>query len=377
MGHVIPIAGVGATLVKRGHKVKMMASETFQAVIEQAGMTFIEVEQGRYPQKFMDRTLQECEEKLQHTHIDLVICDSALAPPAYWAEKHHIPWVSYQTSIFWPDQTMPGKTAFNHRMRTLYEKELNTLRQQHELPLLDHPFRTRGDGAGLSPYLHVLMCLPALFPANMELPPHSVIVGPCAYMPPHSSSHSLTNWKQKINESQHPHIVVCTSSAPKDGYREGMDRYIITAIDAFSHQPVQVTILEHEPPNISLPSNVHWVNDANPNHHHIFPFADIIITHGGLGTLQKAIQHHVPSVIIPLGEDHHLIAKQCESIGISSLLQLEQLTPFTLHAAVHHVWNQNKEMNHFKSLKVTSCEEGNEASANLMEQQCLQIKPRN
>lgn len=331
LGHIVPILGVGAELANRGYEVLMLSHPSFRPLIEKAGLTYIEVSCGKYPHKFMADTLRELDLVMNQVKPDLIVCDSALSAPAYVAEKKRIPWVSYQTSVYWPDHLVPGVKAVNERMRALYAKELNALRQSYGLSCMTDPLRTRGDLAGKSSELHLMLFLEELMPAKTQLPPGSKIMGPCNFEPDSAAAPVC-----RRNVSGQPHLVLCTSSADKPGYGQITARYVDCALEAFAAQEVQLSILTHIPyaNETSLDSNVHWIT-AFPNHHLLFPHADLIITHGGCGTLQQAIRYGIPMIIIPLGSDHTLAAKRCEELGIAIVMAVESIDAGSLGCAVN------------------------------------------
>ncbi len=391
LGHIVPALGVGAELAGRGHEVCVLSPPAFQHLVEQAGLTYIEVTRGKYPHKFMAETLREMHAALKAVQADIVVCDSALSAPAYVAEKNGMRWISYQTSPYWPDYLVPGVPAVNERLRALYAKELDELRAGYGLPPISDPMRTRGDLAGISPYLHLMMFLEALLPQGIALPAASRVVGPCGFEPPTAANHgrspvagagagraalgsaaaaaaaeqaadpgrvaasalsavegerlasgsalsaaetgpivsdrgpaaSSRHWRIA---SRRPHLVICTSSADKPGYRQITRNYVAGALQAFSGSEIDLTVLAHLPyaEETPLPANVQWLTEY-PNHHLVFPRADLILTHGGCGTLQKAVQYGVPMIIIPLGADHILVARQCEALGLARVLEPERI----------------------------------------------------
>ncbi len=322
LGHLVPALGIGAELAERGHDVSVLSPDSFRPLVEQAGLRFVEVICGKYPHKFMDATLRETDEIYKQLHPDLVLCDSALSAPAYAAEKRGLPWVSYQTAVYTSDEHLPGVKRVNERMRTIYQQELNTLRHDYGLPPLTDMARTRGDLAGLSAELHLMLFLEELLSEQVELPHGSQIVGPCAFEPEASAPYTMA-----ARDPQLPNVVVCTSSADKPGYAELTQRYVEQALTAFPQGTAQVYLVADEAvANLvgSTPDHVHWVQSF-PNHHLLFPHADVIVTHGGCGTLQKAIRCQVPMVVIPLGIDHIRLAERCEELGIAKVMRMEAM----------------------------------------------------
>ncbi|WP_146240957.1 glycosyltransferase [Paenibacillus sambharensis] len=314
LGHVIPILGVGAELVKRGHSVRMLGHAMNKELVVEAGLQFSPIGWDKVPNLYMEYMLNDLLRALERSP-DLIIADSAQCAPAYAAELLGIPWVSFQTTVPLPDEHLPGGAAANERMRQKYGEQLNAIRSKHGLPPLEHPIRTRGDFAGLSPFLHLLMVLPELAGSPEAYPPSFCLVGG-----------SSADWRPglpelKFHTTDRLRLVVSTSSVPRIEYREVMNRYVEAAIDVYGRErpeEAEVWICETEPYQAAepLPAAVHWTSQ-HPVHHVLLPEAHAAIVHGGCGTLQQCIRFGVPMVIIPLGADHPVLAKRCEELGVA------------------------------------------------------------
>lgn len=367
LGHIVPVLGIGAELVKRGHEVTMLAPASFRALIEQAGLTYVEVVCGKYPHKFMDATLAEMDAVIEAIRPDLLICDSALSAPAYVAEKRGLPWVSYQTAVYTPDDQVPGSKRVNDRMRALYRDELNALRHNYGLPALADPARTRGDLAGISGGLHLMLFLEELLSGPVKLPPGSQIVGPCTFEPELDVPIAQPDRKPTL-----PNVVVCTSSADKPGYAEKTTRYLECVLAAFPegtahlHLTAEAKITEIAGASAA---HVNWVT-TYPSHHLLFPSADVIITHGGCGTLQKAIRHQVPIIVISLGTDHVHLAERCEELGIAKVISLDKLDAASLRHTVEQALSDEEMKRRLVRLSAKVDEqESNHRSADAIEKQ--------
>lgn len=336
LGHLIPVLGLGAELCSRGHSVTVVAPLHYQSVIKRAGLRFVEVSHGKYPQKFITETVLELQEVLSEETFELMICDSGLCAPAYLAEKRQIPWISYMTGIFWPDELMPGVPRVHERMMRMFRRAADEARERIGLSPLQEKVRTRGDLAGLSPYLHLMMIVRELIPMPDAVPDASVFVGPCSLVATEedvnkdANKGAIPETRGGIRPSQEishcPTIVVCTTSADRDGYREITERYVEEAIRVCEARTCQLIVSEDKPYGGEkvLPGHISWVEGV-PSHDVLFRSADLIITHGGCGTLQKAIHHQVPILVIPLGADHLSSAVRCQELGIGELLEPDSI----------------------------------------------------
>ncbi|MFD2673323.1 glycosyltransferase [Marinicrinis sediminis] len=355
LGHLVPVLGLGRELAQKGHHVSVAAPLPFQKLIEQLGLHFIPVTRGKYPHHFLQETLDEMDEVLAAHRVDLMICDSALSAPAYYAEKHGIPWVSYQTALYWPDSSLPGDARTNARLREQYRQKLNQLRQHYGLPLLHDDLRSRGDLAGYSPDLHLVMVLPALIPRSIPLPESFQVVGPCGL-----AEEVETKAASLPTQPQHAHLFVCTTSADKPGYREKTDHYLTAVVNAFPDPVMQITILDNPPDGLKhavadkTPSHIRYAGTAL-RHHQVLPTADVMVTHGGCGTIQKGVLYQIPMLVISLGLDHTLLADHCEQLGLIRQIKPHELNPETIRQRIKEL-HQDADIRH--RLKQVSSDHG-------------------
>jgi UDP:flavonoid glycosyltransferase YjiC (YdhE family) len=73
----------------------------------------------------------------------------------------------------------------------------------------------------------------------------------------------------------------------------------------------------------TAPRNVKVV--AFADHDELFARCDAVITHGGLGTVLRALAHGVPLLVLPLGRDQHLNADRIAKLGAG--IHLDPNTP--------------------------------------------------
>ena len=52
----------------------------------------------------------------------------------------------------------------------------------------------------------------------------------------------------------------------------------------------------------------------------LFPRCDLIVTHGGTGTVLTALDHGLPMVLIPIAADQPDNARRCEALGVAQVL---------------------------------------------------------
>lgn len=66
----------------------------------------------------------------------------------------------------------------------------------------------------------------------------------------------------------------------------------------------------------------------------VVPHVDVVVTHGGMGTAQRALAAGVPLVVVPWGRDQNEVARRTEVSGAGVRLPRARLTPARLRDAV-------------------------------------------
>jgi UDP:flavonoid glycosyltransferase YjiC (YdhE family) len=69
-------------------------------------------------------------------------------------------------------------------------------------------------------------------------------------------------------------------------------------------------------------------------HMPLLGIAEVAVTHGGMGAMQKALSAGVPVVAVPWGRDQAEVGRRAETAGVGVLLPERKLRPSTLGAAV-------------------------------------------
>ena len=148
------------------------------------------------------------------------------------------------------------------------------------------------------------------------------LIGPCDFDPPHSAP----QWLTAIDK---PVVLVTTSSD-----RQADSQLPITAMVALADEPVQVvaTYPAGVPAGIAVPPNA-VVEEFLP-HGMVLDRAVCAITHGGMGTTQKALARGVPVCVVPHGRDQFEVARRVEVSGSGTRLPAKKLTASRLKSSV-------------------------------------------
>lgn len=148
------------------------------------------------------------------------------------------------------------------------------------------------------------------------------MIGACDFDPPAD----IPRWLDDIGE---PIVLVSVSSE-----RQNDMGLALTAMKALADEPVHVvaTVLADIPDGTSVPRNT-TVGTFVP-HGPVLDRAVCAITHGGMGSTQKALARGVPVCVVPHGRDQFEVARRVEVSGSGTRLPAKRLTPARLKTKV-------------------------------------------
>jgi UDP:flavonoid glycosyltransferase YjiC (YdhE family) len=69
----------------------------------------------------------------------------------------------------------------------------------------------------------------------------------------------------------------------------------------------------------------------------VLPYCDLVITHGGSGTVRDALSHGLPMVITPVAADQHANAKRCAELGLALVITPNRIAPDAIREAAREV----------------------------------------
>jgi MGT family glycosyltransferase len=106
------------------------------------------------------------------------------------------------------------------------------------------------------------------------------------------------------------------------------------ALEAFADQPYAIiaTSAAHDPGDFDIPANARV--ERHLPHRPILRRAAAVISHGGMGTTQKALAAGVPVCVVPFIRDQFEVARRVEHCGGGTLLAARRLRPDRLRGAV-------------------------------------------
>jgi MGT family glycosyltransferase len=194
---------------------------------------------------------------------------------------------------------------------------LNGIRERQGLA----PATSAQEWFGHLPLLLYMTAEPFEYPRR-DWPENVVMIGPCAWDPPSEPPPWLAQTTQPI-------VLVNTSTEFQNDAR-----LVHVALQALAEEPVTVvaTLPAGDPAGLQIPANAH-VERFIP-HTPVLERAACAITHGGMGSTQKALAHGVPVCAVPFGRDQLEVARRVEIAQAGTRLSAQRLRADRLRAKV-------------------------------------------
>jgi UDP:flavonoid glycosyltransferase YjiC (YdhE family) len=312
-GHAFPAIALGRALAGRGHEVVIETWEERRAAVECAGLGFTAAEEYRmFPPPDPDSAEGDHAAEaarallplLEDMRPHVVVSDILTLAPALAAEKAGVPLATLIPHIYpalepglpffaiglRPARTAVGRGVWRAGTRALNvglehgRCDLNAQRARLGLQPLE---RFHG---GISPDLALVATFPQLeyprrWPAGVE------VTGPMTFELPHPEI--------ELPPGNAPLVLVAPSTAHDSG-----NHLVRTALKALADEPVRVVattnrVVPQSP--IEVPANailVDWLSYSQ-----LMPEASLVISHGGHGTVARALGAGTPVLICPIVGD--------------------------------------------------------------------------
>ncbi|HEX2393298.1 MAG TPA: nucleotide disphospho-sugar-binding domain-containing protein [Solirubrobacterales bacterium] len=346
-GHAFPAISLGRALAARGHEVVVETWEERRSAVEGAGLGFAAAEEYRMfppPEPDSDdghhaadaaRALLPLLERMR-PHV--VVADILTLAPALAAERAGVPLATLVPHIYpvvEPGQpffaiglrrprTPLGHAAWRAGQRLLRvglehgRRDLNQQRARLDLPPLE---RFHG---GISPDLVLVGTFPQLeYPRAW--PPGVHVTGPMSFEIPHPEI--------ELPPGTAPLVLVAPSTAHDSG-----NRLVRAALRALAGEPVRVVATTNRvrprdpvevPPNAVL---VDWLSYSQ-----LMPAASLVVSHGGHGTVARALGAGTPVLVCPIAGDMSETAMRVEWAGVGLSLPWRLCRPGPLRWAVRRL----------------------------------------
>jgi MGT family glycosyltransferase len=312
-GHAFPAIALGRALAARGHEVVVETWEERRAAVEGAGLGFAAAEEyrmfpppppdsadGQHAAEAARALLPLLEEMRPH----VAVSDILTLAPALAAERAGVPLATLIPHIYpvvepglpffaiglRAPRTPLGRAGWRAGQRALRiglehgRRDLNLQRERLGLPPSE---RFHG---GISPDLALVATYPQLeYPRRW--PPGIHVTGPMSFEQPHPEI--------ELPAGERPLVLVAPSTA-----HDSANHLVRTALAALAEEPVRVVattnrVKPQQP--IDVPANavlVDWLSYSQ-----LMPAASLVISHGGHGTVARALGAGTPVLVCPITGD--------------------------------------------------------------------------
>jgi MGT family glycosyltransferase len=312
-GHAFPAIALGKALAGRGHEVLVETWEERRGAVEGAGLGFTAAEEYSMfpppePNSADGMHAAEAARALlplfERMRPDVAVSDILTLAPALAAEHAGVPLATLIPHIYpvlepelpffamglRPPRTPLGRAGWRAAQRALRiglaqgRRDLNLQRERLGLPAHEH-FH-----GGISPDLALVGTYPQLeYPRSW--PPGVHVTGPMTFEVPH---HDVA-----LPPGDGPLVLVAPSTA-----HDSENRLVRNALAALAEEPVRVVattnrVAPRHP--IEVPANavlVDWLSYSQ-----LMPIAALVISHGGHGTVCRALGAGTPVLISPITGD--------------------------------------------------------------------------
>lgn len=297
-GNVTPVLGLGAQLLARGHRVGVLGQASLRPRVEAAGMEFVEQSSSGWLPNASDVLAA-----VEAEPPDALVVDYMVPKALCAAERTGLPMAALVHTLYAP----VADNSFPSIEMDANAEQVNALRAELGLPAVER----------VVDLLDRVQVVVALTTPSFDGPaavshPHVRYVGPVL-----ESAGTDAGWVPPFDAGDpRPLVVVSMGTTPMD---EGpVLRHVLSAL---SELPVRVlaqvgTHIDAE----ALPTADNMVVAGLVRHAAVLPFASLVVTHAGLGTVSATLAHGLPLVCIPLGRDQPLTAARVEAVGAGRTL---------------------------------------------------------
>ncbi|MBA2349651.1 MAG: glycosyltransferase [Solirubrobacterales bacterium] len=361
-GHTFPAIALAKALRERGHEVCLQSWARWRPEVEAEGIEFAEApeyhvfptrERPLKPYEAVVRATADTRPLVRAFAPDVVVADILTLAPALAAELEGVRSVTLIPHV--DPRPAPGfapysvgarlpRTALGRRMwgptNRLMEKGLAYGREELN--------ETRAR-LGLLPLAHVHggisreLCLVGTFP-QLEYPrpeasaPNTHVVGPLQWEPPTE--------QVELPPGDAPLVLVAPSTS-----QDPRHALLRAALAGLADAPVRVlaaTNRRRPIPAVAVPANarlVDWVSYSRT-----MPHCDVVVCHGGHGTVLRALTAGSVPVIAPAAGDMNENAARVDWAGVGVRIPRRLLGPRAMRLAVERALGETPLREHARAL---------------------------
>jgi UDP:flavonoid glycosyltransferase YjiC (YdhE family) len=304
-GNLPPLIALARLLREAGHRVHVLASSATLAPARREDFEPVTYRTAPQPDESVPfeaqaatvlRTLAGVEAArdvaavLAETGPDVLVADCMLPAAVVAGQAASIPVVSLVHFLYGPARAQMTRKG---EAWTTDLEQLNATRAAFGLT-------PAPDGLTAWECVDVLLVTaPRWFDFDVAYPPNVVHAGPLGVRPAPRS------------RGDRPLVAVSFSTTAMEGQAELLER----VCDALVDQPIDVvvTLGGQSTPSGAARRNV--TIEPFADHDDLFTRCDVVVTHGGLGTVLRALAHGLPLLMLPLGRDQRVNADRVAQLG--------------------------------------------------------------
>jgi UDP:flavonoid glycosyltransferase YjiC (YdhE family) len=211
-------------------------------------------------------------------------------------------------------------TAWRPWLHILIVESLNRLRVQTGLP-------PDPDLLMLSRFLLIVPTPPSYQDPANPLPPTAHAIRHFAF--DRSGNEPLPAWVHALPDRP---VVYATMGT----YFNRVPGVHAAILEGLHDEPVSLILTvgrDQDPANFgSQPPHIHIARYIPQSL--LFPHCDLVVNHGGSGTVMSALGHGLPMVIIPVSADQPDNARRCQQLGVAQVIPPEERTPEAIREGV-------------------------------------------
>jgi UDP:flavonoid glycosyltransferase YjiC (YdhE family) len=344
-GHAFPFIALGGALAARGHDVALQTWTRWEDDVRAAGMRFEPApeyhvfptrERPLKPYEAVVRATGQTRPLVQSMRPDAVVADILTLAPALAAELEGIPVATViphldpRTERGWPPFSMGARlprTALGRRMWGALtrltdaglehgRRELNETRRRLGLAPLGYVH------GGISRALAIVATFPGLEYPRAAALRATHTVGPLLWEPPAADV--------ELPPGEGPVVLLAPSTSQDPSHR-----LLRATLRGLADAPVRVLAVWNGRPlgePIDVPANarlVEWVSYAR-----VMPLCDVVVCHGGHGTLARALASGCAVVMIPAAGDMNESAARIDWAGVGVRVPRRLCAPGPVRLAV-------------------------------------------
>lgn len=339
LGHWHPLVPLAQALEAAGHEVAFATAPTFCPRVEANGFrcfpvgaseTDEELKQLRARQATMppeeragfmwvnsfagfraERSLPDLLALARKWQPDIIVRDMIEFSGCIVAERLGLPHAAVQLAAYRPD------------FHLLVADALNRLRETVDLPPETHHEM-------LYRYLMLSPRPPSFQDPASPLPPTAYAIRHKGFNA--SAEEHLPDWVSKLPERPTVYATLGTVfndlTTIFDAILEALRNEQVNLILTVGRN-IDPTTFGPQPPNVHIE---HYIPQSL-----LLPYCDLVITHGGSGTVMDALSHGLPMVVIPIAADQPPNAQSCARLGAARIIQPDQRTSDAIREATRDV----------------------------------------